>query len=144
MPLYSIEFNNRKDLDARVYNPPPINNTEVAAIFLGTQSKADRERTLTITNRFVDGWNNFSIIYCTFPQADALCYPLLFSPAPERRRRQAAAAHRRRRFVDDVLYNFTYFSKNIFFHLLFSLFSILFSFVLFSFQLYVKLVPFYS
>ena len=127
MPLYSIEFNNHKDLDHRVYNVPPVAVTEVAAILLGERTKWDRERTLTVTNRFVHGHENFSVINCTVPQGDALCYPLLFPrgdlswhykmetwdgpppppepPAPARRRQQAAASRRQRSFIDDEARN---------------------------------------
>jgi hypothetical protein len=127
MPLYSIEFNKHKNLDHRVYNAPNVTITEVAAIFIGERSKLDRERTLTVTSRFVHGHENFSVINCTVPQGDPLCYPLLFPfgdlswywnmetwygppPPPEpparRRGRQPAAASRRQRsFIDDEARN---------------------------------------
>jgi hypothetical protein len=122
LPLYTIEFNNHKDLDPRTYNPPPVNSTEVAAIFRGIRDKNDRERTLTVTSRYVEGWDNFTAVPCTCPQADALCHPLLCprgdlgwrygmetwhgeepppAPAAPARQRQRPAAARNRSFVDD-------------------------------------------
>jgi hypothetical protein len=78
MPIYSIVFNQHKDLDARTYNLPTAAVNEVAAILIGERDKHDRERTLTVTHRFVDGYENFTEVKCTCPQTDALCYPLLF------------------------------------------------------------------
>ena len=77
VPLFSIQFNQHRHLDPRTYNAPSIAQTEVAAIMLGEQSRHDCERTLTVTSRYVDGYDNFSTIKCTTPQTDPLCFPLL-------------------------------------------------------------------
>ncbi len=77
VPVYSIQFNEHKNLDQRTYNAPGILQTEVAAILVGELSRYDRERTLTITSAYVDGHENFTTIKCTAPQADPLCFPLL-------------------------------------------------------------------
>jgi hypothetical protein len=119
VPLYSIQFNQHKDLDPRTYNVPSIAQTEVAAILLGEPSRYDCERTLTVTSRYIEGYENFTTIKCTTPQTDPLCYPLLNprgtlgwhyqhatwhgpEPAPEpayaRRQRQPA----RNRYIDDM------------------------------------------
>jgi hypothetical protein len=119
MPIYSIVFNQDKALDTRVYNLPSVSISEVAAILLGERSKHDRERTLTVTHRFVDGYENFSQIKCTCPESDALSYVLLKprgdlgfragmdtwhgpDPPPEpRRRRTARRPSRNASLVDD-------------------------------------------
>ena len=119
VPLYSIQFNQHKNLDPRTYNVPSIAQTEVAAILLGEHSRYDCERTLTVTSRYIEGHDNFTTIKCTTPQTDPLCYPLLNprgtlgwhyehatwhgpEPAPEpaqaRRQRQPA----RNRYIDDM------------------------------------------
>jgi hypothetical protein len=77
MPIYSIVFNQHKDLDIRTYNVPTAAVNEVAAILIGERSKHDRERTLTVTHRFVEGYENFAEVKCTCPESDALCYTLL-------------------------------------------------------------------
>ena len=121
VPLYSIQFNSHIDLDHRTYNPPAVTQTEVAAILLGERCKQDRERTLTVTSRSVEGHENFSVVKCTCPQAEALCYPVLRPrgdlawanqmptwvgdpppPEPVPRRRSQAQARTGRRFIDDM------------------------------------------
>ena len=77
VPLYNIRFNQDKSLDHRTYNAP-VAQTEVAGIFIGEPSKYDRERTLTVMHRFQANRENFSTVNCSCPQADPLCYPLLF------------------------------------------------------------------
>ena len=77
MPIYSIIFNQHKDLDIRTYNTPVAAVNEVAAILIGERSKHDRERTLTVTHRYVDGYENFAEVKCTCPESDALLYPVL-------------------------------------------------------------------
>ncbi len=77
MPIYSIVFNQHPNLDIRTYNVPTVAVNEVAAILMGERSKHDRERTLTVTHRFVDGYENFAEVKCTCPESDALCYPVL-------------------------------------------------------------------
>ena len=119
MPIYSIVFNDHKDLDNRVYNLPVASVNEVAAILIGERSMHDRERTLTVTHRFVDGYENFAQVKCTCPETDALCYPILFpcgdlgykydmetwdgpDPLPEVPRRPAARrASRNASLIDD-------------------------------------------
>ncbi len=83
MPIYSIVFNQDKALDTRVYNQPSVSISEVAAILVGERDKHDRERTLTVTHRFVDGYENFSTIKCTCPESDALQAPMYCSSLEE-------------------------------------------------------------
>ena len=83
IPVFSIHFNqNMTAQQLRTYNAPPNQvwkRSEVAAILVGNVEDRDmRERTLTITSRYVRHIDNHKTILCTDPNALALSYPLLY------------------------------------------------------------------